>query len=516
MTETAGGRLTPGEIQHRATRGALWTGLQAVISLPLNVASTVVIARTLGTSGYGELAFFTVIFLIAQQVTDLGYTSSAVQWGSAARVEGDDVTLRRQLSDVTGFHVLFQGPLILAASLVILREAGPAYGVAYGVGAAFMLYVSCASLGLVLDQRNDLLAKIAVVTNIATQCSVIAATIVTSDALSVLVARGWLGALPGLGAALVLRKGLRRAALRPRFNRSHPPGFWRFALFSWTASCVALLVYSRSEILVLESLSTAAQTGLFALAYGVSTQLTGPVDALIAPLVPATAGLVSGHSHHVARAIRRALSLSSLLVGLLLAAATPALYALFPTLYGDDFATAGDLFLALAIMSSIQTATNVLNHLLQANRDGKRLLSVNAIALVANLLLAVALIPHWGAWGALIANSAGQLVSVLLIVHAAAAARNGIPLQQILGGVRPWFAALPGLAAGLTTVVVLRTFSDIGAAAAGGVVGVLLTLATMRITQCGPAHDDAAALTNALPRMLQRPTRVVLQAVSVR
>jgi O-antigen/teichoic acid export membrane protein len=516
VTEQDAAPLSLGDIQHRASRGALWTALQAVVSLPLNVAATAITARILQTSGYGRLAYFIVVFAVLQQATDLGYTSSAVQWGSEARVAGNDAALGRQLSKVTGFHLLVQGPMSLIASVVVLHAEGIVYGLAYGLATFVFLYISCGSLALVLDQRNDVLAKIALLTNVVTQVAVILAAVLTRDAVAVLLARGVTMVLPGLLAVFLTRAPLRSAALAARSLRGSPRGFWRFALYSWAAACIALLVYSRSEVLVLRAASTPAQTGLFALAFGVSQQLTGPVDALVAPLVPATASLVAAHREHVARAVRRALSLSSLLAGLLLAAALPAVYGLFPVLYGAGFAGAGGLLLVLGAISTFQTATGIFVLLVQAERKGRSLLLANGSALILDLALAFALIPFFGAWGAMIANGFGQALSIFLLIRAAVTGSTGISARSAVQGLRPWLAAVPALLlAALVARLGQTSLTALGAAAAAGAVGLGAYVVVLRAFHAGPEREDVLALSATLPEKLRRPVATALSVVAV-
>jgi O-antigen/teichoic acid export membrane protein len=516
MTDPDAAPLTRGDIQHRASRGALWTGLQAVVSLPLNIVATAIAARVLHAGGYGELAYLLVVFAVVLQLTDFGYTASAVQWGSEARVRGDDTALQRQLSKVTAFHVFVQGPLALIVSIVVLHAYGIAYGLAYGVTTFFFLYVSCGSLALVLDQRNDVLAQIALVANIVTQTAVIVVAVLTRDAVAVLLARGIATILPGLAALSLTRAPLRAAALATRSLRGSPREYWRFGLYSWAAACIALLVYSRSEIILLRTLSSAAQTGFFALAFGVSQQLTGPVDALVAPLVPATASLMAGHREHVARAVRRALSLSSLLAGILLAAALPVVYALFPALYGGGFDGARGLLLALGVISTFQTATSILVLLVQAQRKGRSLLLANGLALIFDLGLALALIPFFGAWGAMIANGCGQLVAVGSLTWAAVSGPTGVSIRATARGLRPWVGALPALAAAILVARLAQTpLTALGAAAAAGTSGLGVYVLTLRLFRAGPQLDDVSALSASLPRYLRRPVGTALAMVAV-
>ena len=495
-----GAGLSAGDIQERASRGALWTGLHVLVSLPLNVVSTVVTARVLDLEGYGTLAFLSVVFAIAQQATDLGYTSATVQWGSQARVHGDDALLGSFLSKVTGFHLFVQAPLLVATALVVLRDEPPPLVLGFVVANIAMLYLSGGSLALVLDQRNDRLAQVALATNIVTQVAVILTAVATESAVPVLVARAVASCLPGMAALGLTRATLRWAVMVPRSPRHVPSGFWRFSVYAWGASCIALLVYSRSEILLLQGLSTAEQTALYALAFGVAQQLTTPVEALVGPLIPATASLAAGHRDRFVRAVQRAMALSALLSGGLMAVGLPALFVVFPLLYGEQYAPAAPLVVVLGVMSTFMTATSITGVVVQAQRRGRDLLTANAIALVAGVCVSAVLIPSTGAWGALVGNCVGQCVSIGLLARSAGQGQPAVPWRDLARSLRPWLAGLPAVVIAASAGAALRQpLSGVGAAAVAALLGAVMYVATARALHLGPPTSDVEATLGALP-----------------
>ena len=51
--------LTAGELQRRAVAGSTWTAVHTVVSLPIAFVANAIVARSLGVSSYGHLAFLT-------------------------------------------------------------------------------------------------------------------------------------------------------------------------------------------------------------------------------------------------------------------------------------------------------------------------------------------------------------------------------------------------------------------------------------------------------------------------
>jgi len=506
--------LSAAEIQHRASRGALWTALHVSVSLPLNVFVTAVTARALGVAGYGRLSYLIVVFAILQQATDFGFTSAVVQWGSAARAAGDLGTLRQHLSRATAFHVLAQAPLVVVATFVVLAKEGIVISCGFAAMSAVFLYASGASLALVLDQRNDLLARIALVCNVATQGAVLATVLLARSPIAVLFARAATSLLPALVALVVVRRPLLVAVLRPMSLKRLPNGFRAFALYSWGASLMALLVYSRSEILILEWVGSAKAVGLFSLAFGISQQMTGPVDAATAPLIPATAGLVSAHPDRVSEAVARAIRISALLAGILTSCAAPLVFALYSLVYGNSYRTSAWAFLGLAVVSTLQTALSPVNVLASALRLGRRMFLANLVALIVDSALAFGLIPLLSIWGAVIANAVGQVVALVMLIRAVSGARSGLRPATVVRALSPWWSALPAFA--LATFAVAALQSQWLGLVLVVPIGASLYVLFLRVGRAGITPADAQVLTRAVPLRLRSVALTLSQLVTTR
>ena len=92
--------------------------------------------------------------------------------------------------------------------------------------------------------------------------------------------------------------------------------------------------------------------GLFAVATGIASQITIPMDALMGPLVPTAAGLVAAAPQRALPVLQRSLRISSLLGALTATVVVPAGYVLIPYAFGTEFTSAKDGFVALALASS--------------------------------------------------------------------------------------------------------------------------------------------------------------------
>ena len=81
-------------------------------------------------------------------------------------------------------------------------------------------------------------------------------------------------------------------------------------------------VAKSTDVLSLAILGVAT-AGLFALAFGLSQQITAPIDALLNPLWPAVAGVVEVHPEKAARTLLRATRVSAVLAAGLVAVYRP-------------------------------------------------------------------------------------------------------------------------------------------------------------------------------------------------
>src|SRR5574340_510345 len=229
-------RLSAGELQQRAVAGSTWTAAHTVVSLPIAFVANAIVARALGVSSYGDLAFLTAALGLGFVVANLGFSTALIQAGSRAeaggrRSEADDL-LRRSL----GFHLAVEMPALLVVALALTRN-DPWWEVA-AVGTAVLLScgLSGAALSVTIENRTAAAARLAMVVNLALQATAVVVALATHSASAVWAARTLTGGL-ALGATLLLLDvRRRRVVLRPRIPRSFGRAFWRYALASWAAS----------------------------------------------------------------------------------------------------------------------------------------------------------------------------------------------------------------------------------------------------------------------------------------
>lgn len=506
--------LSASDLQGRAVRGSVWTAVHTVVSVPLAFLANAVVARVLGPADYGTLAFLTFALGLAIQLTQVGFSSGVVQWGAVAESRGDRSAADELLRKSLGFHVLVQMPLLFVAVMILARDQSWLVGAALLVSVALPAILSSSTLTLTIENRTAGAAKLAIVSNAVVQASIALTAVLNGTAAGVWATRSIAASLLVPLNFLLLDRARRKVALRLRAPTGMPEGFWRFCTFAWLAGLVGTMVFSRSEVLLLAWLTSPEAVGLFALAYGVSAQITAPVDAVVGPLVPAVAGLLSSHPSSAKTALLRAVRFAALLAGGVTAVALPFFYTAMPLIYGANFVTAAPLFLVLGVVSCFQSICNPVVVFTQGRRRTDVILACSALALAVNVAVALALIPPYGVWGATVANSAGLgTFFVLALRHELRV--QGVPARDFLTASASWLVALFAAALGVILSWVVP-FPTLLVAVTASLTSGIAYVGGLWLTNTGLAKADADAITGALPGRMASLMRPAVRLVSQR
>ena len=489
--------LTAGELQRRAVAGSTWTALHTVVSLPIAFIANAIVARTLGVSSYGHLAFLTAAIVLGFGLANLGFSTALIQSGSRAEAGGRRAEADSLLQRSLGFHVLIELPILVVIALT-LTSGDPWWEVAaIGTAAIVTCVFSGAALSVTIENRTAAAAQLMIVVNLVLQVVAVAVALGTESASAVWAARTVTSGL-ALGATLLLLdRRRRRVVLQPRLPRSLGRSFWRYSLASWASGLVGLLVFSRSEIFLLQAFDQPEALGLFALAFGLSQHITAPVDAMLHPLMPAVAGILSEWPERATRAFERSTRVSALLSGGVAAVIVPTLVFAVPLIYGEAFGAAAWLFVPLALVSAFQSVNNPVLAFVNARQRGGLILKASTGALVVNVGVAVALIPPYGAWGAVVANVTAQLV-VLVWLAATEPLAASLGLSGMLRLYRSFLLGVAVGGAALGAGAALKNVSAVLATVTSSAVGAVLFILLVRLSRTGLTIEDRDALINAV------------------
>lgn len=491
------GSISANELQRRAVAGSAWTAIHVAIGIPIAFAANAIVARSLGVSDYGRLALLTTSLLLMFSLANFGFAAALVQVGSRAeasgrRTEADDL-LRRSL----GFHMIVELPILVVVAVALTR-AEPLWEAVFVItGVTLACVLSGAAFSLTIENRTAAAARVAIGVNLVLQAAAVTAAALTKSPSAVWAVRTVVPAVALVASFALLDARRRKAVLQLRLPRGLGKPFWRFALFSWGSGFVAALVVSRSEIFLLQAFDRVEALGLFALAFGLSQQITAPADAMLHALLPATAGVLAAYPERAPKAFERSTRVSALICGAIAAALVPAFVLAVPLIYGDSFRRAAWLFVPLAVISILQSVNNPVIAFANARQRGGLLLAAFGAALTVDVAVALMLIPPFGAWGGVAANVSGQVVGLVWLASAE-------PLVRAAGSrmlFRLYAPFLIGLAIGGGAIALahaIRPASGIlGLPAVCGAAAVIYVLG-VRSSGLGLTMDDHDALMGAV------------------
>lgn len=290
-----------------------------------------------------------------------------------------------------------------------------------------------------------------------------------------------------------------------------PAGFWRYAVPMGLSGIVATIALSRSEVVLLEHLSTAEQVGLYAMAFGLAGHLFAPAQALLTPLTPAISALREVEVAAIKEAFRRTMRMSSAIAGLIIGVGGPVLAILVPVLYGEEFVAASGLVLTLVVVSGFLIVTYPLQTFVAARLRAGSTLAVNSLSLVATVAVALVLIPWTGAWGAVLGKAAVVLTRITWLAWRETESFM-VSRGEFLGGFRILVAAsLSAVGAYWTGSVVSAETGAMWGSATALVLGAVLCVLGTRLVGAGLEKNDIAAIGRALPSWAQTPVTTTLK-----
>ena len=426
MNPQAGPRRTASAADD-ATRGSAIKLAAEVLSRLFTLATTVVIARALGVSGFGTFGALWILAPLIAELAEFGLQATAAR----ALVAGT-FSLR---SVVSARLVVFAlvAALVLAgtaAPLAPLIESQAPSWLHLGALAGLVLHFALSGwgefLGVALRCRGARVQEGLLL--LALRAS---GLILASAALAVGVGftgLAWaLGLAPlpaiGLGAWLVARRPTRvRGADEPflRVLREAAP---------LAAYAGLLLLSPRVEFLVLRGMRGDAETGLFLTALNLLWPLSLVPSAVAAGAMPALTREALEGDGPVRRRTAATLALfaAPAAVGLLIVAP-----GLIPFVFGAAFAPAAVWLRLLALALIPMFFSGLLSWALIAAGRAALLPRLLAARIALALTLASILVPRFGATGAAAGFVVAEILLLLLGLRACSRAQFAVPVAQPL------------------------------------------------------------------------------------
>jgi O-antigen/teichoic acid export membrane protein len=389
-------------------QATLFTGSNVAVSL-LGIVSTTILARQLGSAGFGSYSFAVAFLAFIAMIFEFGL------FAPAARLAAVAAPMRQRR--ILGAALLLYIPVgfafsatVFACSFVVDTWFHVSAGTALRIVAPLAFAIPFTQILQLLAQGVDRL-HIASITSVAMQSLLVGlllfATTVGRLEVGSAVALRCVAVTGGAVAAVVW--------LRPTFDRiaDHVSelisGARAYGVQLYIGRVLSIGTYNM-DVLMLGIFTNPRSVGFYTLAGSVAA-------AAGLPVVGMAAALFSRLAH--ANSIRAHLLVAAVVVGVITTLvawvfARPFIDAVF----GKQFQPAAELVLPLALAQGVRGVTAIYNTFLQAHGRGRELRNAGLVLTASNLVFNFVLIPPFGAAGAawaslfaLGANLAAHIVS---------------------------------------------------------------------------------------------------------
>ena len=426
--EAAIGMKLPG---HKSFLSAVfWNWALMAVSLPVSMATAVVVARWLGPAGKGELALATTVGTLLFLALSLGVPVSLSYYLSGGRLpEGalvkTAITLAGALSaaailtaallDRSGWcQFVFGSPRLSRTAWII-------------VGALPFQFLGTFLQFVILAQgRRVLFAALPVVGTLV--AALLTGLLAWSNLLTPPSAAA-AQAVSHLATASILLVCVGR---RVAWWRSPAAGVWkalvRYSSATYVAQNLQFLI-QRVDVFLVSAMLDYRAVGLYAVAFGIAELLL---------LLPQRFGAlylsrVAGDRSPEGKAQEVAVSCSLVVVGTVVAAAALSAGAPFAIrfFYGDGFAGSVTPFLLLLPGVCGLAASSVQGAYLSGIGKVNTYAATAAAGLALNVALNLTLIPRYGLSGAAVASSLAYCAQAFLLIRAVARLTRARPLAML-------------------------------------------------------------------------------------
>lgn len=399
----------PGQLARNTALATFWQGVR----IALQMAYLVLVARLLGAEGYGVFSGSVALASSLSPLVGLGFGLILIKAVSRAPTAFPEHWAKALVALAVTAPVLAVAMLLLAPYLLPVQER---WAVIVLIAAAELVAMPFVTTCSQIFQAHEQLGRTVfnhVQLNVA-RLAVVAGLAIAGRGSLLEFAWGYFGAT-ALAAAVSFWQ-VSRAFGRPAWRLGGIVGEAREGL-AFSLSVVANSAHGELDKTLLLRLDTAAATGNYSLATRVVSAATTPLVAYVLAAVPR---LFREGEQGVAAAASLAHRLLPpiLLYGALAAVGIILCAPILPWVFGADFSAALPLVGWLAPLPLLVGASQLGLNVLSSSGWQRTRVLIEGAGLAANVALNLALIPAWGAQGAVAAMLASQALLVLLPVAA--------------------------------------------------------------------------------------------------
>jgi O-antigen/teichoic acid export membrane protein len=406
--------LPPPSVRTVLMRNTAWYGLVTFIGLGSGLLMSIVLARGLGPTLMGDYSYLLWALRMLTALATLGWALATVRYTAEAQAAGD----RARAWGVVRFFMhrqLVTTALVVTAVIaaIVLTHVEPRLRLPFSVLTLMLVPVTIEGIythAVYGAQRYDLTTQTSTVKMALHLVACIAVVALGFDILGLMIA-----ILMGSTVSCLMQRARARQLLG---GLAVPPSSEARGEIRGYVSSLAVvavldaLVRDRSEIFFLRLYAGPEAIAYYSLAFGLATRVMVVPEIAVGALLPALAALHGrgerGEFARVYGTAMRYVALAGAPIAALVAALAPGV---IHWLYGAAYLPVAPLLGVLAMVAVLGALRKVAASALQAVGDRHCALMSTGAAVALNVGLALLLIPSHGTMGAVVANSAAQLVA---------------------------------------------------------------------------------------------------------
>jgi O-antigen/teichoic acid export membrane protein len=397
-------------------RNTGWFGLENAIGFVVGLFTPIMIARNLGPTKTGHIIFITLIASMVSNIGSLGIPATTRKYMAEFIGMGDRGTAR----------FIYLRTFVLQIGLATLATGGLLFWVLMHIQGEYRL----ASALLVLSVWPAMINFVSAQANAATEnlaanmpASVISILVYFIGIVATVVLN-W--GVVGVGASLLMMRSVdflvrlfptMKRVLSWETTHVHPPELRqrmiRFACRAVASMAVALIVWDRSEVILLEKLcADIRQVAFYSVAFSMAERLligASSFGSAASATIFAQYGRDKSRLPSIAASTVRYLALTSIPLHFIFASlAIPVLLLLF----GHKYEGAAMVFELAPVLCLSKAFLGPAQSLLESSERQAYVIAATVVAGIIDISVAWSLIPSLAAVGACIANGAAQMAAV--------------------------------------------------------------------------------------------------------
>jgi O-antigen/teichoic acid export membrane protein len=408
-------------------RNTFWYGLVTVLGLGSGLVMSIVLARGLGPAAMGDYSYLLWALRVLTAVATLGWAYATVRYTAESYARGErdrargvvSFFMRRQLVTTVIVGAVIA---VLALTLVESRLRWP-----FVVLAIMLVPVTIEGIythAVFGAQRYDLTTQTSTVKMVLHLLASIVAVAAGFDILGLIIGLTLGSSVSCLIQRSQARQVLGDTGLAP--PKAMHPEIRGYVMSLSLVVVLDALVRDRSELFFLRLWAPSEEIAFYSLAFGLATRVMVIPEIAVGALLPAFSALHGrGDRAELAAVYRNAMryvALSGLPIAALMSALAPGV---IHSLYGAEYLPAARLLSVLVVIAVVGTLRKVAFSALQAVGDRDCALTATALAVAVNIVLAAALIPGYSTAGAVVANSAAQILAAVWALRGMARRHGG-------------------------------------------------------------------------------------------